>query len=193
MSEGLSVERVTARVAEGAVQFSFPDGTSTSAPASIVSRSALLRDALETDSAELSICLPAPEGLLSSWLQLQMSMSMNSDALPGQASSDEPLQHAHAGLLSKYLKVSLHLCILLVNSSFCMPLGCRTYWPCLPSVEVGVYVVCTGSYKDLRSVFHLNCRLLSGVSVCSSVKSDACDTIVPMCTPASLPGPGLVT
>lgn len=87
------------------MEFSFPDGTTTSAPRRIVSKSSLLRDALEADSAEHSVCLPAPEGLLSAWLQLQKEV--NSDALSGQASSSELLHHADADLLSKYLKVSL--------------------------------------------------------------------------------------
>lgn len=104
MSDGFSFERVTARVAGGTVEFSFADGSTTSAPPHIVSKSSLLRDALDADSAEHCVCLPATKGLLISWLQLQKDM--NSDAWSGQANSSE-LLHVDADLLSKYLKVSL--------------------------------------------------------------------------------------
>lgn len=90
----MSFERVTARVAEGAVEFSFPDGSTTSAPAHIVAKSALPRDALESDSEEQCFCLPVPQGLLSSWLQLHSNMD-----------SEELLCHADAGILGEYLKV----------------------------------------------------------------------------------------
>lgn len=104
-----TVEGVTARVVDDAVEFSFADGSTTFAPASTMFKSTLLRGALDSSSAE-SVFLPVEAKLLRSWLML------HSRAHFGPSTSSTWLE-ADAHLLCAYLKVILLLWMFVLLAS----------------------------------------------------------------------------